>query len=57
MDILQTQQSNQAEHSEDRAIIETLRNDTHLPGMSDADAIFLMHLDVPEAIMKKLRAH
>lgn len=57
MDILHNQQTQKSEKTEEKAIFETLRTESHLPGMSDADAIFLMHLDVPEAILKKLRAH
>ncbi|BDX04810.1 hypothetical protein [Planctobacterium marinum] len=57
MDILHNQQNKNSEKAEDKAIFETLRTESHLPGMSDADAIFLMQMDVPDAILKKLRAH
>ncbi len=44
------------ETSEDKAIFDALEHQPELPGTSDVDAVFLMQLDVPDAIMKKLRA-
>lgn len=41
---------------EDKAIFEALEQQPELPGMSDIDGVFLMHLDVPDAIWEKLKA-
>lgn len=44
------------DNTENRAIIDALKQQPSLPGVADTDAVFLMHLDVPEKILEKLRA-
>lgn len=40
---------------EEKAIFEALNKSNEMPSRSDTDGVFLMQLDVPEALMKKLR--
>lgn len=46
-----------SETVEEKEIIDAVKAQPVLPGMSEIDAVFLMHIDVPEAILKKLRKH
>lgn len=43
------------EKNEEKAIFEALNKQNEMPSRSETDGVFLMQLDVPEAVMKKLR--
>lgn len=47
---------NQHHRNEEKAIFKALSEQPKEQYREDADAIFQMHLDVPDAIMKKLRS-
>ncbi|XOV79619.1 MAG: hypothetical protein ACFHVJ_01370 [Aestuariibacter sp.] len=53
MNSLQEQTKDQIENQD---ILEALQQQPALPGITDVDAIFLMHLDVPDKIREKLQA-
>lgn len=53
MNSLQKQTNDALENQE---IFDALHQQPSLPGVADTDAVFLMHLDVPDKILEKLRA-
>lgn len=54
---MESVQTTLSETIEEKEIIDALQSQPVLPGTPQSDAVFLMHLDVPEAIVKKLRQH
>jgi hypothetical protein len=53
MNSLQEQANEQVENQD---IFDALHEQPTLPGITETDAVFLMHLDVPDKIREKLRA-